>query len=401
MNRARSLSFLSLAVVVATTASISRTEAAEPRLEKADVFTAGERGFAGYRIPGIVVTKAGSVLAYCEARKHSKSDWGEIEIHLRRSTDGGRTWDAPRQIAHMGPRVARNPVALAKKSGGPADQTVNNPVAITDQVTGAVHLLYCIEYMRCFYLRSDDDGVTWSSPTEITATFEEFRPEYNWRVIATGPGHGIQLRNGRLLVPVWLSTSKTSPHGPTVAATIYSDDHGGTWQRGELVTTERFGPNESAVVELSDGRVLLNARQRTAAPHRLVVTSRDGATGWSEPRFDPALTEPVCMAGMVMIPASAPQTRSRLIFTNPASGTRERKNLTTRISEDDGQTWSYSRSLESGPSAYSDLAVLPDGTILCFYERGVHSEKPSPYDALTLARFNMEWIMQPNVGVKK
>jgi sialidase-1 len=167
------------------------------------------------------VTPAGSVLAYCEARKHSKADWGEIEIHLRRSTDGGRTWDAPRQIAHAGPRLARNPVALAKKSGGPNDQTVNNPVAIADCVTGAVHLLYCIEYMRCFHLRSDDDGRTWSRPVEITAAFDTFRPAYDWKVIATGPGHGIQLRTGRLLVPVWLSTSKASPHGPTVAATIY------------------------------------------------------------------------------------------------------------------------------------------------------------------------------------
>jgi len=82
-------------------------------LEKADGFTAGERGFAGYRIRGIVVTKACSVLAYCEAPKYSKADWGEIEIHLRRSTDGGHTSDAPRQIAHLGPRLARNPVAPA------------------------------------------------------------------------------------------------------------------------------------------------------------------------------------------------------------------------------------------------------------------------------------------------
>lgn len=292
--------------------------AAAPSLEKTNVFIAGVGGFTGYRIPGIVVTKKGSVLVYCEARKYSKADWGEIEIHFRRSTDGGRTWDAPRQIAHTGPRLPRNPVALAKKSGGADDQTVNNPVAITDRITGAVHLLYCIEYMRCFYLRSDDDGLSWSRPVEITAAFEAFRSEYDWKVIATGPGHGIQLRNGRLLVPVWLSTSKTSPHGPTVAATVYSDDHGRTWHRGELVAPENFGPNEAAVVELSDGRVLLNARQRSAVEHRLVVTSPDGATRWTTPRFDEALTEPVCMASLASLPAEGTRTRSRLLFSNPA-----------------------------------------------------------------------------------
>lgn len=391
----RPLLTLSLAVVLAAPLAVSTVRAAEPRLEKADVFTAGDRGFAGYRIPGIVVTKRGSVLAYCEARKHSKSDWGEIEIHLRRSTDGGRTWAAPAQIAHLAPRLARNPVALAKKSGGPNDQTVNNPVAISDRETGAVHLLYCVEYMRCFYIRSDDDGRTWSRPVEITATFDAFRPGYNWKVIATGPGHGIQLKNGRLLVPVWLSTAQTSPHGPTVAATIYSDDHGRTWQRGELVTPEKFGPNEAAVVELSDGRVLLNARQRSSTALRLVVTSSDGVSGWSEPRFDPMLTEPVCMAGLVMLPAPGTAHGSRVLFTNPASGTRERRNLTVRLSDDDGKTWTASRTLEPGLSAYSDLAVLPDGTILCLYERGLQSEKPNPYDAITLARFNVEWLMQP------
>jgi sialidase-1 len=368
--------------------------AAEPLLEKADLFTAGEGGFARYRIPGLIVTSRGTVLAYCEARKNSGADWGEIEIHLRRSTDGGRTWDIPRQIAHLGPRLARNPVALAKKAGGPDDLTVNNPVAIADRQTGAVHFLYCVEYMRCFYLRSDDDGVTWTKPVEITATFEDFRPEYDWKVIATGPGHGIQLRNGRLVVPVWISTSKTSPHGPAGAATIYSDDHGRTWQRGEIAVPERFGPSETAAVELSDGRVMLNVRNRSATNRRLVLFSNDGATGWSPPQFDDALTEPVCMAGLTGWPAAgANSTPSRrIVFSNPASGTGERKNLTVRLSEDDGRTWIASKPLEPGPSAYSDLAVLPDGTILCFFERSRDAAERSAYGVLTLARFNLEWL---------
>lgn len=380
---------LSFALVAAFCA---QTAAAAPLLEKQDLFSAGERSFALYRIPGIVVTPKGSVLAYCEARKNSGADWGEIEIHLRRSTDGGRTWGPPRQIAHQGARLPRNPVALAKKSGGPADQTVNNPLAIADHKTGAVHFLYCVEYMRCFYLRSDDDGVTWSPPREITATFDRFRPEYDWKVIATGPGHGIQLRTGRLVVPVWLSTSKTSPHGPNISATIHSDDAGRTWNRGDLNAPTELSSNEAAMVELSDGRVLVNARNQGPAKRRLVVVSPDGATHWSSPRFDDVLTEPVCMAGLVRGPVSGPAGKPSILFSNPASGTRERRNLTIRLSEDDAQTWRFSRVLEPGPSAYSDLAVLPDGTILCFYERGRETPKPSPYGALTLARFNLEWV---------
>ncbi|MDO8538977.1 MAG: sialidase family protein [Opitutaceae bacterium] len=369
---------------------------AAPQLERSDLFVAGERGFALYRIPGIVVTAKGSVLAYCEARKNSGADWGEIEVHLRRSTDGGRKWAPPHQIGHLGPRLPRNPVALAKKSGGISDQTVNNPVAIADAQSGIVHFLYCVEYMRCFYLRSDDDGATWSKPVEITATFDQFRPEYDWKVIATGPGHGIQLRNGRLIVPVWLSTSRTSPHGPAVSSTIYSDDHGRTWHRGEIAVPEELGPSEAAAVELGDGRVMLNVRNHSPTGRRLSVFSRDGATGWSAPQFHEPLTEPVCMAGLARWPAREADKPVRILFSNPASGTRERRNLTVRLSEDDGRTWPVSRSLEPGPSAYSDLAVLRDGTILCFYERGREAlkpgAKPSPYGTLTLARFNHEWL---------
>ena len=137
----------------------------EPAIERTILFEEETDGFRLYRIPGIVVTAQGTALAYCEARKFSIADRGEIEIHLRRSTDGGRTWDAPRQIAHLGPRLPRNPHLPADKRGkdmgGPNEQTVNNPMAIAAR-DGTVHFVYCVEYMRCFYMRSDDDGVTWS-----------------------------------------------------------------------------------------------------------------------------------------------------------------------------------------------------------------------------------------------
>ncbi|MHC4560083.1 MAG: sialidase family protein [Planctomycetota bacterium] len=164
--------------------------AADPFLERMDLFEEMTDGFVLYRIPGVVVTSKGTVLAYCEARKNTVADRGEIEIHMRRSTDTGLTWSPPKQIAHLGPRLARNPYLPDKKKkknmGGPNEQTVNNPVAIAD-CNGVVHFVYCVEYMRSFYMRSTDDGITWSKPVEITYAFEKFRADCDWQAIATGP----------------------------------------------------------------------------------------------------------------------------------------------------------------------------------------------------------------------
>ena len=388
--------------------------AAAPVIEKQNLFEEKTAGFVSYRIPGIVVTAKGTVLAYCEARKFTGFDWGEIEVHLRRSTDGGRTFDAARQIAHLGPRLPRNPVIYehesAKSVGGPTEQTTNNPVMIAAR-DGTVHFLYCVEYMRCFHRRSTDDGATWSAPVEITQAFESFRPSWPWRVIATGPGHGIQLRgNGRLIVPVWLATSRGSAHGFGVASVIVSDDGGATWRGGEIaVPNDKVTPGTSECIaaELSDGRVMLNVRTRAKPNRRVVTFSRDGATGWTKPAFVDALLEPVCMAGLVRYPETVGAVRARLLFSNPntldradGKGTpgerRDRKNVSVKLSYDDGVSWPVNKLLQTGPSAYSDLAVLPDGTVLCFYESGrdgaPKSAKPWPYAFITLARFNLEWL---------
>jgi sialidase-1 len=383
---------------------------AEPVLEKIDLFEAGTEGYALYRIPGVIVTKRGTALAYCEARRTGKSDWDTIDIMLRRSTDGGRTWEPRHKIADIpGPKV-KNPVALAQKLAAPDDVTYNNPVAIAAR-DGMVHFLFCLEYARCFYMRSDDDGLSWSRPREITSTFESFRPEYDWRVLATGPGHGIELQSGRLVVPVWISTGTGGhAHRPSVASVIYSDDRGKTWQRGEIAgpnTEEWVIPNETVVVELADGRVMLNMRSESKAHRRLVTISPDGTTQWSRPRFDEALLEPICMASILRVSAQPTSDRNRIVFANPhnlarADGKeepgkgRDRKNLSIKLSYDEGQTWPVNKSLEPGYSAYSDLALLPDGTILCFYERGRKSDeekkKPTSYAGLTMARFNLEWL---------
>ncbi len=385
------MKFLSLALI----SLLSSAVGAEPMLEKVEVFPAGLNGIARYRIPGIVVTQKGTVLAYAEARKNSSSDWGEIEVHLRRSTDGGKTWEPSQHIAHRGARLEGNP--HKKNGGGKKEQTVNNPVAIVDRETGAIEFLYCINYARCYAMRSTDDGLTWSAAVDVTATFEPFRKHYDWKVIATGPGHGIQLKSGRLVVPIWLAYGKEGDHAPSAAATIYSDDHGKTWLAGDLAVPNEgeFGnPNETMLAELSDGRVMLVTRSVSKTNRKIITTSPNGATGWTPPVFHDQLWEPICMSSVT----SHPLQPGVLLYSNPhtlklakdgkeePAGRGKRENLSIKLSRDDGKTWPVSKTLDAGPSAYSDLAVLPDGTVLCLWE--------SKSD-IQCARFNLDWVTAP------
>ena len=378
--------------------------AAEPFIEKQPLFMTGDDpAFNVYHIPGIVVTAKGTVLAWCEARKGRNNvvwDWDDIRILLRRSTDQGKTWSAPQSIVDVPGPKSKNPLALKMKNTDLKDVTYNNAVLIADQ-DGTVHMLFCLEYMRVFYQRSTDDGMTWSPPTEITAAFEAFKKDYDWKVVATGPNHGIQLATGRLVVPVWLSTATgDNAHHPSVTATVFSDDAGKTWQAGEIAvpcTDEWIDPSESAAVELADGRVMLNARSNSRANRRLVTTSKDGATGWSRPTFDEALLEPICMAGLVRYSL---EPKTRLLFSNPHNlegrpdskpgDYRKRQNLSMKVSYDEGQTWAVNKTIEPGPGMYSDIAVAHDGTILCFY--GAGSKPGWAGQELRLARFNLEWL---------
>ncbi len=379
--------------------------AAEPFMQKQDLFKVGEGGFNVFHIPGIVVTAKGSVLAWCEARKGG-GDWSDIKILLRRSTDDGVTWSEAQSIADVPGPKRKNPFSMRMKNVDPTHVTYNNPVLIADR-DGTVHMLFCLEYERCFYQRSTDDGLTWSAPVEITPTFEAFRTKgSDWKVLATGPNHSIQLRTGRLVVPVWLSTGTGgNAHRPSVAATIYSDDQGKTWQAGDIAVPNTEGwinPNETVAIELVDGKVMLNVRSESKAHRRLISESPDGATRWSTPKFDDALLEPICMAGLVRYSTHGRFGKNRILFSNPHNleggreGTpvpgksRTRKNLSVKLSYDEAATWAVDKVLEPGPSMYSDLAVTPTGTILCFYGRGDRPGAAGEY--LTLARFNLEWL---------
>jgi sialidase-1 len=153
---------------------------AEPA--RMDLFVSGTSGYAVYRIPGIVATPHGVLFAYAEARKTGASDWDGIDIVVRRSEDGGATWTPQQVVGRLPGPVSQNPAAASRAR--PADViTYNNPIAIASRRKGMVHFLFCVEYLRAFYMNSSDGGRTFSTPVEITSTFDRFRPEYQWKVL--------------------------------------------------------------------------------------------------------------------------------------------------------------------------------------------------------------------------
>ncbi len=394
------LTIASVASLFSCDSAPDTATSSRPDIQVAQVFEADTGGYAHYRVPAIAVAPSGTILVVVEARKSERGDWGMQDILLTRSTDQGQTWDAPRKIVLLDGEPLQNEAALAQGLAEPGVATYNNIVPIVDEPQGVVHFLFCSAYARAYYMRSEDDGDSFTEPVEITDTFEHFRKEYDWKVLATGPGHGIRHSSGRLIVPVWLSDGTGGhAHRPSVVATIYSDDAGATWQPGEIVVRhpDLKNPSETLAAELSDGRVMLNIRNESPNHRRAVTVGADGTTGWSEIRFDEALVEPICMGGLL-------RTADALLFANPDSteprdpdnplGNWKRQNLSIRLSEDDGATWPYKRVIEPGVSGYSDLAAGPDGAIYCVYEDGTPSDRGTHVQFISVARFDLDWIRQ-------
>jgi sialidase-1 len=343
------------------------------------LFVSGTEDYHTFRIPSLLVTKRGTLLAFCEGRKNGSSDAGRIDTVLRRSTDGGQTW---------------SPLQVLWNDG---ENTCGNPCPVQDEETGAIHLLLTHNLgedkeseihagtskgtRTVWVCHSDDEGMTWTTPRDITKTTK--LPDWTW--YATGPGIGIQIkkgpRKGRLVIPCDHNIAETRQAWSHV---IYSDDRGKTWKIGGNAAQDHT--NESQVTELSDGRLMLNSRSTDRSKKfRGISYSADGGDTWTDFRYDNTLIEPICQACLL---ACTPGDGSHLLlFSNPAE-TEARKNLTVRLSRDDGKTWHVSRTLYPGPAAYSNLAVLPDGNFACLYECG----KERPYETITFARFSMGWL---------
>jgi sialidase-1 len=361
------------ATAVLLSANVHQSFAESPR--KTDVFVSGKGGYHTYRIPALILSKKGTLLAFCEGRKNGRGDHGNLDMVLRRSTDGGKTW---------------LPTQLVYEEGGSKKITIGNPCPVVDQSTGRIWLPFCRDNNDVLMTYSDDDGKSWVKPKVITKNVKKA----NWGWYATGPGVGIQLQHGphkgRLVIP---SDHKTTGKNPTFYShVIYSDDHGKTWQLGGVADKHT---NECQVVELNDGTLMLNMRNywgrngkvASRGGMRAVALSKNGGQSWGPLLFDKTLIESICQASLLKFPTEGKSEKTYLLFSNPASKSR-RHQLTVRLSNNAGKSWANSQVLHPGPSAYSCLTILPDGSIGFLYEGG----KKHAYEKIIFARFSLQWL---------
>jgi len=348
-----------------------------PLFEQTDVFVSGREGYFAYRIPAIGTAPDGSLLAFAEARKYGLGDPGfgkqDIDLVMKRSTDNGRRWSSMSLIEDPGERWS-----------------AANPVTLVDRETKRVWLFYlrCKPGRNTYTARagtddnqilartSDDSGVTWSAPTDLTGVTRDMT-DPKWRSSVAGPGGGIQTRDGHLVIPVW----KFEPWG---VFAVVSQDHGRTWQRGEMVPT--VSGDECQLVELNDGSLLFDIRQQRG-PHRWRAMSRDSGKTWSKPRAGESVSAVACAIERFSLKAAGDE-RDWLLWTGPKGP--ERSNLVVRVSEDEGVTFPHERPVWSGPAAYSDLTILKDKTAGVLWERGTNT----PYEFISFTRFDSEWLKE-------
>lgn len=404
-----------------------------PEFTQSIVWDKGEGNVEGYRIPGIIVTSKGTVLAFTEARINYH-DQTPNHIVLKRSLNGGLTWSPTIYIEESdGGYWAEHKEQIDPLDDPEKKEVWTNIAPIVDHITGRIFFFYSLSegeiagmnlqrYTKVFYKYSDDDGQTWSDRIEITSLLhvkEDGTPntddsgnflrdvngfpcDYLGRTFhMPGPGHGIQLTSGRLLLQIWNRTAlgKIDKGGKSVpisiddrqygVSTIYSDDHGETWYFGSSFG-EEIHMNESRIVELDNGDVYMNARYTIPGrdAYRASAVSHDGGISWENTKIDtnfPFTSQ--CDGGLNKI-TDHTTGKSYLIYSKNES-TEGRKNLVIRLSEDNGKTWLITKVLDPNTVLYSDITVLPDNTILVLYETGKGKD-------VYCIRTNLEWILNKN-----
>jgi autotransporter-associated beta strand protein len=316
-----------------------------------NLFTSGQAGYNTYRIPALYETLSGTLLAFCEGRKNSSSDTGDIDTLLRRSFDGGQTWTTQQVIWSDGTNTCGNPTTVQDRTNNRLwlFLTWNNGGDTQSEISGGTS----VDVRKIYSCFSDDNGATWSAPVN---RFAEVQPA-STRWDATGPGCGIQMVSGapgRLIIPA-------------NGRNIQSDDHGTTWSQSAWVPG---GSSESQEVEISNGVLLRNDRAsggNTQYNARIFCRSSNQGASWGALEIREDLTCPVCQASTITVEHPAGLNGRMVVFANPSSTTRD--HMTIQCSLDDGVTWPFSQLVYSGSSAYCCLTKVGTTNIGLLYER--------------------------------
>lgn len=373
------MKILSGIVLISLTMISCTVDTPQNKLYEIDLFGNGDHGVANYRIPSLVTTNKGTVLAVCDARVDRPGDLpNNIDLVIRRSNDNGQTWSDQETIVDY-----------------PGQEGGGDPCMVVDKITGKVWLFYVygaegigINYSKqglaadstqqLYAMTSSDEGLTWTPPRNLTPEIKD--PA--WYGVFFASGRGIQSSDGSLLVPLMVRKSFGTASNDHAHVAI-SNDHGKTWRVGE---SAGILMGESKLTELSDGKIMINMRSKHKLGQRAINLSADRGETWGDFFHDHQLVEPACNASILNYPAKG-NSGDLLLFSNPASNNKREK-MSVRKSSDEGQTWSEPVLVYEGPSAYSSMTVLADGTIGLLYERGTQNAS----EKITFAKFPLEWL---------
>lgn len=347
--------------------------AQEPAPEATLVFTReADDAYAAIRIPAIVQSKRGTLLAFAEGRPVDH-DHGKNDIILKRSEDGGQTWGAMQVLANSGDDSLNDPCALALHD---PDRILlfyqRYPEGYHGRASGHTKLADPgyggPTNTQTFLITSEDDGKTWSEPRDMTRTLR--RPD----AVAVGsPGNFIQLARGahpgRLVLPLYENIPLGESGRMHKLSAAYSDDLGETWQLGARVSYDNIDGwgTEAQIAECADGTLLLSARNQDGGVGRILARSNDGGVTWGQAWFETALQTPPCMSSLVARVDSGGE--NTVLFHTLPNTKDQRENGQLYRSTDCGATWTHDQAIYPGEFAYSALVVLDNGNLGCLYER--------------------------------